>query len=829
MKQKTVQNSGMYQKLRLLFLLGVAGAAVGGMALVALLVYYANDLPDLQALSDYDPKQITKLYAHDGELLAEYARQKRIYVSIDDVPQKLVEAYLAAEDASFYDHPGFDIKGIVRAALTNIFGGHKQGASTITQQVAKTFLLTNERTYERKIKELILARRIEKAFSKDEILELYLNQIYLGAGAYGVSAAALRYYSKPLDALSYGQVAMLAGLPRAPSAYNPLIYPRVARLRRDVILRRMQAEGFITSSQAEQAISTDLELNPRKSPDGSKAASFSEHVRRELLRDFGTDGLYEDGLQVQTTLFPGFQEKAQQAVQRGLRDYDRRHGYRGPYGRIAYLRSWQARIDELFKEKEALRNFAIPAAVLEVNNREEFAKIGLPGGGEGYIPLKAMTWAREYITADERGPEIEKPSDVVRRGDVVFVRALDKLDGDKLDGFDEFSGKQGFYSLEQIPEAQAALVALDIHTGAVRAMVGGFSPQDEFNRAVQAERQPGSAFKPIVYAYAISQGFTPASQLLDAPVVVRGQDKDWKPTNYSRRVYGMSSLRRGIEQSRNLMTIRLAQEVGIRGIVKFARRFGLNGEMPANLSTALGAASTSLLDLTSAYSVFPHSGERAKPYFIERVQGTNGQVISGSKYGCLDCEGPVASPTSVPNVILPDMDEVITPQVAYVMLDLLRGVVRNGTGRRATAVGHPVGGKTGTTNDYIDAWFVGFSPLYAVGVWVGFDKPQTLGKGEAGSSAALPIWVDFMKNALRGYKQREYPIPEGITLMRIDTETGLQPTSQTSATRLEVFVEGTQPGSRPTAGKNGGNRPSGESRQQQNKATGRILDPQGIY
>ena len=809
----------MLQKLRLLFLLGIAGAGLGGICLAGLLFYYTTDLPDLKALSDYDPKEVTKLYAHDGSLLAEYAKQYRIYTSVDNVPQQLINAYLAAEDASFYDHPGFDIKGIIRAALTNIFSSHRQGASTITQQVAKTFLLTNERTYERKIKELILARRIEKAFTKNEILELYLNQIYLGAGAYGVSAAALRYYSLPLEELSVGQMAMLAGLPRAPSAYNPLVYPRVARLRRDVIITRMKAEGFITQLKAEQAIASDLQLNPRTSPDGSQAASFSEHVRRDLMENFGAEGLYEDGLQVQTTLFPDFQEKAQDAVQKGLRDYDRRHGYRGPYGRIAYLPSWQARIDELFQEKQFLRDFAIPAAVLEVNDSQDFAKIGLPAGQIGYIPLEAMVWARAYINADEKGPVVNDPSDVLRRGDIVFVRSLQKLEG-----YEKYADKKGFYSLEQLPEVQAALVVLDIHTGAVRAMVGGFSPDDEFNRAIQAERQPGSAFKPIVYSYALEQGYTAASQILDAPVVVRGEEKDWKPTNYSRRVYGLSSLRRGLERSRNLMTIRLARDIGIRGIIDFARRFGLDDEMPANLSTALGAASTSLLELTSAYSVFPNSGQRAKPYFTERVQATNGKLIKGSKYGCLDCVGPVASPLNVPNLVMPDLEQVLSPQVSYVMLDLLRGVVKNGTGRRATAVGHPVGGKTGTTNDYIDAWFVGFSPLYAVGVWVGFDQPKTLGKGEAGSSAALPIWTDFMKRALYGYRQREYPIPQDITLMRIDTETGLQPDSRTKSTRLEVFVEGTQPG-----GKDAGNQGKRQQNVPRPSSGNSQLNPQGIY
>ena len=814
----------MLRKLRILFLLGIVGMGVGGIGLAGLLFYYANDLPTLRALSDYNPKQITKLYGHDGTLLAEYARQKRIYVSIDDVPQELIEAYLAAEDAAFYNHPGFDVKGIVRAALTNIFSGHKQGASTITQQVAKTFLLTNVRTYERKIKEVILARRIERSFTKNEILALYLNQIYLGAGAYGVSAASLRYFNKPLAELELGQMALLAGLPRAPSAYNPLVYPRVARLRRDVIIRRMEAENFITAAQADKAVASDLKLDPRSGPQNNSTASFNEHVRRQLLDEFGADRLYEDGLQVHTTLFPDFQKIAQNAVQNGLRAYDRRHGYRGPYERIFYLSSWQERIDALFKEKKLLRDFAIPAAVLEINDQEEFAKIGLPAGRIGYIPLKAMTWARKYISADEKGAPVNVPSDVLRRGDVVFVRQLEKQDE-----LQEFDDKQGFYSLEQLPKVQAALVALDIHTGAVRAMVGGFSPEDEFNRAIQAKRQPGSAFKPIVYTYALTQGFTAASQILDAPVVIRGGEKDWKPTNYSRRVYGMSSLRRGLEKSRNLMTIRLAQEVGIRGIIKYARRFGLAHEMPADLSTALGAASTTLLNLTSAYSVFPNQGERAAPYFVERIQNASGELVAASHYDCQNCTGTLASPKMAPNVRQMNKEKVISPQVSYVMLDLLRGVVQNGTGRRARAVGHPVGGKTGTTNDYIDAWFMGFSPWYAVGVWVGFDTPKTLGKGEAGSRAALPIWTEFMKKALHGYRQREYPIPQGITLMQIDKKTGLQPNRDTKSTRLEVFVEGTQPGQNANAQGDKMKLDDPRVNTQRFEQSDDVLDAQGIY
>lgn len=812
----------MLERLKMLFILGLVSGVMGLFLVVGVLFYFAQRVPDFRTLEDYTPKLVTKLYSREGTPLAEYARERRIYVPIEKIPPEVIEAYLAAEDTGFYSHMGFDIKGIIRAAVVNTLTSRRQGASTITQQVAKTFLLSSERTYTRKIKELILAYRIEKAFTKDEILELYLNQIYLGYGAYGVAAAALTYYNKPLAELSIGQRAMLAGLPKAPSGYNPVTHPRAARLRRDVVIRRMEHEGFITKEQADAAIEEGLNLNVRVFPRGEDAPSFSEHVRRELLENYGADGLYEGGLKVLTTLDPEMQAHAEKAVWQGLRDYDRRHGYRGAYGRISLLAAWQGRIDELFKEHEKVRNFAIPAAVLDVEDKTGLTKIGLPAGRIGYIPLEGLKWARAYINPDELGAKIEKPSDVVRMGDVVFVTAADNVDGLK-----DFKGKGQYFSLEQLPAVQGALVALDVHTGAVRAMVGGFGKDDDFNRAIQAKRQPGSAFKPFVYAYAMTQGMTPASIVLDAPVVIRDNELDtaWKPQNYSEKVYGPSTLRRGLEKSRNLMTIRLAQDLGIRNIIRFAHDFGLAENMPPNLSTALGAASATLLELTSAYGVFPNGGERREPYFIERIQDPVGKILySRGSASCIGCLG-FTEPTKLPSVVQ-EGERLLSPEASYIMTDLLRGVVQNGTGRRAGAVGHPVGGKTGTTNDYIDAWFVGFSSLYAVGVWVGFDRPQPLGNAETGAKAALPIWTEFMKNALQGHKQREYKVPPSVSFVRIDADTGMLPNAKTTKTILEVFVKGTEPtkqGSKqavttPTHINGGGQ-----------EITPSQLDPYGIY
>ncbi|MBI1362780.1 MAG: PBP1A family penicillin-binding protein [Proteobacteria bacterium] len=776
--------------LKWLFVLGFIGGISGVLLLGGVFAYFSTQVPDFRSLADYRPSLITKVYSSNGEILGEYARERRVYLPITDIPQDLINAFLAAEDTSFYEHHGYDMKGILRAALVNVFTDRKQGASTITQQVAKTFLLSNERTYKRKIKELILARRIEDAFSKNEILELYLNQIYLGNGAYGVGAAALAYFGKSVDELTVGERAMLAGLPKAPSSYNPVYRPAVARQRRDIVVRRMETEGFITKEQADEAVASDLVLRLTPMANGEKAPFFAEHVRRELLDRYGENALYEGGLATLTTLDMELQRHAEKAVQTGLRSYDRRHGWRGPVGRLTALTlDWQNRIKDEAEKYRHLQDFAVPAAVLEVSDAA--ATIGLENGTRAQIPLAGMTWARKYIDATTMGDRVRKASDVLQAGDIVFVQRMDKNEG-----FEKVPDREKKYSLEQLPAVQGALVAIDVATGAVKAMVGGFDSSSDFNRAVQAKRQVGSAFKPFVYAAALEQGYTPASIILDAPVVLRSGDLDdaWKPQNYSAKVYGPSTMRLGLEKSRNLMTIRLAQDIGIRKIIDFASRFGFDrADMHPNLATALGASSLSLLDLTAGYRVFANGGVYSKPYLIERIQDATGQVIWQHHPVCSSCTGLDATPTQSPPSAEEEGERLVTPEIAYQMTDMLRGVVLRGTGMRARAVGRPVGGKTGTTNDYIDAWFEGYSPTLATGVWVGFDQPQPMGNSETGSRAALPIWVEFMQNALKNRPKADFTIPEGVTFARIDAVTGKPPTANTTQTLLEVFIKGTEP------------------------------------
>ena len=780
-----------------LLALCVLGGVAGVIAVAGVLLYFAKQVPDYRALADYQPKQITRIYAHNGDVMAEYAEEKRVYLPIGDIPQPVIQAFLAAEDTDFYNHPGFDVRGIIRAILVNTFTNRKQGASTITQQVAKTFLLSSERTYTRKIKELILAYRMERAFTKNQILELYLNQIYLGNGTYGVAAAALGYFGKPLEQLSIGQRAMLAGLPKAPSAYNPLRNPRVARLRRDVIIRRMEAEGVITSAEADAAIASDLELDPAGIGATRMAGFFSEHIRRELEEAYGEARLYQDGLQVQTTLDPQLQAYAEEAVYSGLRDYDRRHGYRGPLGRLPILLNWQARIDREAADYADLAPFGEPAVVLELNTETQQAEIGLSGGRTAVLPLAGATWARAYETVDKRGPKITDIVQVLAKGDIIFVRPAAQTP--------ELAEQQNLpenaYGLEQIPEVEGALVAIDVRTGAVRALVGGLRDGKGFNRAIQGKRQVGSAFKTLVYAQALEEGFTPASIILDAPVVLRHGEMNeaYKPQNYSRRIYGETTLRVGLEKSRNLMTIRLARELGIGNIIHFAQRFGLTEDMQRDLSTALGSSSFSLLDITSAYSVFANRGLRAEPYFIERISSPAGGVLQQRYPFCNGCSGAEVAATFVPmpaKAIADNLPQnrVVDAVTAYQTADLLQGVIKRGTGWRARAVGRDVAAKTGTTNDYVDAWFIGFSPDLAVGVWVGFDTPRTLGDGEAGSKAAGPIWSDFMQAALAGKPNRSFTVPGGVSFVRIDADTGTLPTARTQNTLLEVFRIGTEPG-----------------------------------
>ena len=583
-----------YYWFRWCFFLGFYGAISATLLIAAILFYFAQQVPDYRQLADYKPQLITKLYDRHGALLAEYAKQRRVYVPIDEIPLDVKHAYLAAEDMAFYSHGGYDLKGIFRAALVNILTNRKQGASTITQQVAKTFLLTRERTYTRKIKELILSHRIEETFTKDHILELYLNRIYLGNGTYGVSAAAMGYFGKGLEDLTVGQRALLAGLPKAPSRYNPLINPQEARWRRDVILNRMYNEGMITKSQRDEAISRDLELDPRQSINDDVAPHFSEHVRKFLSKTYGSDTLYKGGLSAYTTLDKQLQIYAENAIYKGLRAYDRRHGFRGPVGRMSVLYNWQVRIEEQAKNWRNKSEIGELAVVLEVNDSTQTVRIGLSGSKEGLITLSRLKWARDYLDENTRGPQVKKVSDVLNVQDLILVKSLEHIvDRQKKEPLFDEEGL-AYYSLEQIPKVQGALVALDVKTGAIRAMVGGLGDGRGFNRAVQAKRQVGSAIKPIVYSLALERGYTPASIILDAPVVMRQDDSSWKPQNYSTKVYGPSTLRLGLEKSRNLMTIRLARALGIRNITRHADTFGLDLDLSHGLSAALGSSVHSL-------------------------------------------------------------------------------------------------------------------------------------------------------------------------------------------------------------------------------------------
>lgn len=780
-------------------LLGTAGmlASAAGVFVVQ---RYADELPDYHALADYTPPTVTRIHAGDGRLLAEFAHQKRVFVPIGAIPERLAQAFLAAEDQNFYEHFGIDLIGVLRATIDNVerlaAGVRPQGASTITQQVAKNFLLTNELSLERKIKEALLAMRIEQTFSKDHILELYLNEIFLGKRSYGVAAAALNYFNKSLDELTLAESAYLAGLPKAPSRYDPKSSPEEAEARRRYVLNRMVEDGLISVAVARLADAEPLTTRRRAPTELARADFFTEEVRRTLVAGMGSEGFYEGGLSIRTTVLPSLQAAADRALRSGLSAYDRRYGWRGPLGRIEEVspdppdesdeakESWQerlARFDPGFK----LLDWHL-ALVREVTDEE--ARIGFADGSKGALPLERLRWAREQRDGGELGPPVERVSQVLSVGDVILVERLE-----------EPEGPEQAYALRQRPEVEGALVALDPHNGRVLAMSGGFSfRQSQFNRATQALRQPGSAFKPFVYMAALEAGYTPNSIILDAPLVVdQGPDRPkWKPANYAGRFHGPSTLRLGVEKSRNLMTVRLAQEVGMAQIVDVARRFGIGRRMNDGLASALGSNETDLLSLTAAYGMLVNGGRRIEPSLIERIQNRFGETIARrDERPCEACTQAAYEGGLPPR--LPDMrEQVADPRHAYQMVRILEGVIDRGTGSRARNIGKPIAGKTGTTNDSRDAWFVGFSPDLAVGVYVGFDQPRSLGEDESGSTVALPIWRDFIKTALAEQASQPFRTPSGVRLVRIDAETGLLPGPATRSIIAEAFIPGTEPDER---------------------------------
>ncbi len=776
--------------LGFLFAAGTILFVVGVAATAGLLWHFSKDLPDYSQLQDYEPPVMTRVHAADGSLLGEYARERRLYIPIQAVPKLVISGFLAAEDKNFYEHGGLDFTGIARAGFNYLqnFGSSRrpQGASTITQQVAKNFLLSNEVSLSRKIKEALLALKIERTYSKDKILELYLNEIYLGLGAYGIAAASLVYFDKSVNELTIPEVAYLASLPKAPNNYHPFRFRERALERRNWVLDRMAEAGFIKVADAEKAKKTSLGVTQKANSTHTFAAEyFTEEVRRELFDRYGEKKLYEGGLSVRTTLDTKLQVLARNTLTEGLVKFDEAHGWRGPVSTIDISGDWGTKLAEV----KSLTDVAPwrMAVVLEVS--DQTARIGLQPGREpggyvskeraiGIIPLEGAKWAKTG------GKAVTKVTQVLNPGDVIYVEA---------------AKTEGQFRLRQVPEVSGAMVVEDPWTGRVLAMVGGFSyDQSQFNRATQALRQPGSSFKPIVYAAALDNGYTPSSLILDAPIEIdQGPGLGtWNPENYERNFFGPSTLRFGVEHSRNVMTVRLAQDIGMPLIAEYAKRFGVYDDLPPYLSFSLGAGETTLLRMVTAYAMFDNGGRRVKPTLVDRIQDRYGHTVyRHDERECIGCDAKKWENQPEPSLI-DRREQVLDPMTAYQITSIMEGVVLRGTAAGVgfqKEVGKPIAGKTGTTNDYKDAWFIGYTPDVVVGVYIGYDKPRSLGRGETGGALAAPVVKNFLKVALADKPAVPFRVPPGIKLIRVDAKTGARAGPETQRAILEAFKPGTAP------------------------------------
>jgi len=780
--------------LRFLGLLFAAGTTIFIVAIAAaagLLWHYSQSLPDYSQLQDYEPAVMTRVHAADGSLLAEYARERRLYIPVQAVPKLVINAFVAAEDKNFYEHGGIDFSGIARAAVLYIqqygSGRRPQGASTITQQVAKNFLLTNELSFSRKIKEALLAMKIERAFSKERILELYLNEIYLGMGAYGVAAASLLYFDKSVHELSVAEAAYLAALPKAPNNYHPFRQRERALERRNYVIDRMAEDHYISAQEADKAKKEPLKITLR--PTGAHifaAEYFAEEVRRYIYDNFTEKKLYEGGLSVRTTLDPKMQVLARKVLVDGFVNFDEQQGYRGAVQKLDPAGDWGIKLADV----KALSDIGLWRLAIVLEADDASARIGLQPGREpggvlskqretGTIALEGAKWAKP-TSGPMRGKVPTKVSQVLAAGDVVYVEPL--------------AGKDGQFRLRQVPEVSGAIVAMDPQTGRVLAMAGGFSyDQSQFNRATQALRQPGSSFKPFVYAAALDNGYTPSTVVLDAPIEIDTGTGIWAPENYTKKYYGPSTLRFGIEQSRNVMTVRLAQDVGMPLIGEYARRFGVYDSLPPYLSFALGAGETTLLRMVGAYAMFDNGGRKIQPTLIDRIQDRYGHTIyKHDSRECRSCEAEKWENQNEPTLI-DKRERVLDPMTSYQITSMMEGVVQRGTATVVKEVGKPIAGKTGTTNDEKDAWFIGFSPDLVVGVYLGYDKPRHLGRGATGGVLAAPIVRDFMKVALADKPAVPFRVPPGIKLIRVDPKSGMRAGPGDQRVILEAFKPGTAP------------------------------------
>lgn len=751
-----------------LFILFILAGIAGCTAVAGVYYYLSQDLPKINTLKDYRPDTVTSVFSDDGRKIGEFYKQRRIVIPLSQMPDNLINAFVAAEDSRFMEHPGIDFVSIFRAFLKNFKAGTiVQGGSTITQQVTKSFLLTPERTYTRKIKEAILAYRIEKKFSKQEILYLYLNQIYLGHGAYGVEAASENYFGKHAKDLNLAECSMMAGLPQAPSRYSPFRFPQKAKQRQVYVLNRMKEDNMISNIQATEAMNMDLDIKPRKNWFIERVPCYTEHVRRYVEQHYGEDALYNQGLQIHTAVNIELQKMGRNAVNKGLLELDRRIGYRGALKNIPALQidSFCAEISEKNESNFLEKDTIYQGVVTGVDDNLGITRVRV-GDFEGIIRLETMEWARKpdpevaYFEA-----KVRKPSQVLTSGDVIEVKVLnDSVENSELE-----------FSLEQEPEVQSAILSIEAETGHVKVMIGGRDYRDsQFNRAYQSRRQPGSAFKPIVYAAALDKGYTAASVIIDSPVVYKDTERDfiWKPQNYKEKFFGPTLFREALVKSRNIVTIKILQDIGIGYTIDYARKLGITSEINRDLSIALGSSGLSLLEIVNAYSVFSNLGYLIEPVFITKIYDRDGNILETSKLV---------------------RKKVIDMSTAYIMTNILESVIKSGTGWRIRALKRPAAGKTGTTNNLFDAWFLGYTPRYTTGVWVGLDKEAPLGKGETGSRAASPIWLDFMQNALKDKPARTFNVPEGIVFAKIDAKTGLLPIPESEKTIFECFKEETVP------------------------------------
>ena len=751
----------MQKFFKRLLIFGLLSSLLVLLSIISILWTYSNKLPDYKYLKNYKPPVSSKLYSGNGVLVSDFSSEKRIFVPYSAISQTVINAFLSAEDKNFFDHPGVDAKGVIRAIKNNIFNllysKRLEGASTITQQVAKNFLLTNEVSIDRKIKEAILAFRIERVLSKKRILELYLNQIYLGEGSYGIASASLRYFNKPISELNYGEAALLAALPKAPSKYNPYKNKELAKFRRNLVLNNLLDNGFIDQKQHSKLINSKIKLQKRKRIYLEDSRYYVEDVRKDVIDKYGYDKVYKQGFNIKTPLDLELQKIATQSLRNGLQEFDKRKGWRGPLSNIKKYKNWKKDLKDLNLEKSLGWDLAV---VTRIDKFETVIKT--QNDDNGTINFNDIDWTRK---------EFKK---LFKIGDIIYVKKL----------------SDGNYSLKQLPRANGGIVVMDPYSGRVLALSGGFSfKQSEFNRASQAKRQPGSAFKPFIYALALENNFLPTTLVLDAPIVLdQGNDlKMWKPENYGKKFYGPSTLRTGIEKSRNLMTVRIAQELGIDKIINFSKKLNIYENPDELMSVSLGSAETTLLKITSAYCSFLNGGKLVNPILIDRIQDSEGKTIfNNEKRFCENCDLISYEGTSKP-IIKNKYQQIFSPQTAYQITSMLKGVIERGTGKGLKELKLELAGKTGTTNKNTDTWFIGFTSNLVVGVYIGYDNPRSLGKFETGSKTAMPIFKDFIKKTANTFNARPFKVADNINMMVIDAKTGKKANPKTKLAIIESF------------------------------------------